>query len=1572
MGYTIPEGVDTMLDVVGVGWPNVDEDAYRDMADALREFGDDADDDAYAAYQHIQKLLATGQSESLTALDAHWSKVQGKHKDLAKAARLVAGALDRVADIIVARKIAAVAELADLCATVGITLAFAPVTAGLSALLAGAKIAATRIAFKRILKEMAEAAVSEIVATLTEPAVAAIENIVADLAVQTALNVAGVQDGYNTGQAAQAGKDALQINSAGGPGGPGPGGGPVIDHDAHNKAGMHLAGVQITMREKTGGKLGKAKGHHGRAKGKDSLTAVLDTTIEGVVEKLGKALGDLGDHVGKTVPDRITQSSKIHKDTDHDIRDQVHRVNAGKDSEPGDRRSDRDGAGRDRRSPPKRTEGRDNLRINSAQLSKRARPLDVKETCGDPVDMASGQMILAQTDVRLPGSLPLTLRRTHLSGYEAGASFGSSWASTIDERLEEDAQSGGVSWYREDGSVLVYPRLPDIVGDRVQPAEGMLLPLTYMSRDGAYALTVQDPCTGLIRHFETAPLRSGVWWLTEIEDRNGNTLTIERSEAGTAAEVIHSGGYRVQVESDPELGRVRALHVLADDGPVRIRSFRYDDSAALVEVRNAVNAPLHLTYDTAQRITGWRDSTDTEFVYIYDASGRVVETRGTDGILNSRITYGVPDESGTRTVSYTDSLGHTTVYRSDRHGQIIAITDPLGHITTQTWDRHDHLLTRTDPLSRTTRWDWNDSGDLVAFTTPDGACTRIAYNDSHLPVELTNPDGTQTLQEFHGCGNRTRLTTADGAVHHFTYHSTGAVATATDPLGFITTIECDAAGMPTAVIDPRGARMQGRYDMFGRLVRRTNALGDTTTLARNGEGHLERRTAPDGTAETWTWDGEGNCTSYTDPLGGATCLSYGAFGLLRARTSPDGSSHRYRHDTEERLTHVTNALGQTWHYAYDSAGRLAAETDFDGRTTAYTYDAAGQPAARTAAGETVAYEFDVAGRLSCKTVDGARTEYRYDEASRLTTATSPSSSLGFSYDAAGRLLTQHTDGAALSLAYDLAGRRTSRTTSSGAVTTWAHDEGHRPASMAVSGHTVAFDYDASGRELTRDVDDFVSLSHIYDTSGRLTAQFVTDGVGRDPLQHRSFIYRADGHLTGVEDQLAGTRRFDLDAAGRVTAVHAGKRSESYAYDAMGNQTSASWARGFPGHDATGPRDYVGTRITRAGNVRYEHDARGRITVRQKTRLSRNPDTWRYEWDAEDKLTAVTAPDGTRWCYLYDPLGRRTAKLRMADDGMTVLERTDFTWDGVTLCEQTTRVAGAPELVTLTWDHDGLTPLTQTETKHLADAPQEVIDRRFFVIVTDQIGTPTELVDEAGHITWRARASLWGATSWNRDATAYTPLRFSGQYHDLETELNYNYFRHYDSETARYATLDPLGLVPAPNPAAYVDNPHALTDPLGLKPCDENDVTWGGRVRYGAPGPHGRATSMHATISGDMLGGKTKAQVDPAGWQSGMGYNRAHLLAAMIGGSNKDSRNFVTMHSYANSPIMRQVELQVRNAVRDDGETIQYSVTPIYADNNAKIPLGVTIEAHGDNGFQMHPHGSTEGGTNALTIWNRKR
>lgn len=454
---------------------------------------------------------------------------------------------------------------------------------------------------------------------------------------------------------------------------------------------------------------------------------------------------------------------------------------------------------------------------------------------------------------------------------------------------------------------------------------------------------------------------------------------------------------------------------------------------------------------------------------------------------------------------------------------------------------------------------------------------------------------------------------------------------------------------------------------------------------------------------------------------------------------------------------------------------------------------------------------------------GAVTTYAYDATGGLVRAVGPDAVLTLQRDDSGRLMSETVNGRTLTYTYDVLGRRTGRTTPTGAISTWAHDAAGNRTELTTGGHTLAFTHDAAGRELTRHIGEALTLTNAFDPLGRLTKQELT-GPGDTRLQHRAYTYRADGNLTGIDDDLNGTRRFDLDAAGRVIAVQASNWTESYAYDAAGNQTRAAWPDSMPGQEATGDRTYTGTRITRAGNVRYEHDEAGRITLRQKTRLSRKPDTWRYTWDAEDRLTSVVTPDGTTWRYRYDPLGRRIAKQRLAADAETVLEQVDFTWDGTTLCEQTTHTPGTDQsAITLTWDHQGIRPLTQTERKTAGDASQDEIDQRFFAIITDLVGAPTELVDEHGDIAWRTRRTLWGTTTWDRSATAYTPLRFPGQYFDPETGLHYNFHRHYDPETARYTTPDPLGLAPAPNPNSYVHNPHTWSDAHGLAPCQVGQV-----------------------------------------------------------------------------------------------------------------------------------------------------
>ncbi|MBO0804561.1 MAG: RHS repeat-associated core domain-containing protein, partial [Nocardiopsaceae bacterium] len=153
-----------------------------------------------------------------------------------------------------------------------------------------------------------------------------------------------------------------------------------------------------------------------------------------------------------------------------------------------------------------------------------------------------------------------------------------------------------------------------------------------------------------------------------------------------------------------------------------------------------------------------------------------------------------------------------------------------------------------------------------------------------------------------------------------------------------------------------------------------------------------------------------------------------------------------------------------------------------------------------------------------------------------------------------------------------------------------------------------------------------------------------------------------------------------------------------------------------------------------------------------------------------------------------------------------------------LAEQAEHGPGPGRSRVTTWDYrpGTFTPLTQATRTTLRDAPQQVIDEQFHAIITDLTGTPSELVAPDGTLAGHQQRTLWGTTTWGADG-ASTPLRFPGQYHDPETGLHYNNQRYYDPHAGAYLTPDPLGLAASPNPHAYVPNPCAHIDPLGLEP-----------------------------------------------------------------------------------------------------------------------------------------------------------
>lgn len=460
-------------------------------------------------------------------------------------------------------------------------------------------------------------------------------------------------------------------------------------------------------------------------------------------------------------------------------------------------------------------------------------------------------------------------------------------------------------------------------------------------------------------------------------------------------------------------------------------------------------------------------------------------------------------------------------------------------------------------------------------------------------------------------------------------------------------------------------------------------------------------------------------------------------------------------------------------------------------------------------GQTLRFTLDALGRMTAQLDEstGEVTSYAYAANGALLHAANADAAVTREHDAVGRVISESVNDRTSTYTYDAMGRRTSRTTPAGVRSEWSYDPAGRPTGLSRGDGALAFAYDAAGRETERRIGDATTLTQAWDKANRLTTQTLATHGANEPdrlLQQRTYAYRPDGYLTEIRELTTGTRRFALDPIGRVTDVQAHGWSERYAYDRTGNQTHAD----APHHPTTGERSYDGALIRRAGRTTYEHDAAGRLIRRTRKLLNGQTRTWTYTWNGENRLTRATTPSGEEWTYAYDPLGRRVSKT--GPDGAVLA----FTWDGTALAEQS-----APDDTTTTWDYAPGThrPMAQSvrRTAETGTIPQSEYDARFFAIVTDLVGTPVELVTPDGTLAWQARTTLWGTPLPAAGSEVDCPLRFPGQYADEETGLHYNYFRHYDPETARYTTPDPLGLAPAPNAVAYVRNPHSWTDHLGL-------------------------------------------------------------------------------------------------------------------------------------------------------------
>ncbi|NYI08177.1 WXG100 family type VII secretion target [Allostreptomyces psammosilenae] len=207
MAVMLPEELEYPLRVIGITWPDLDEDAVREVAQAFRDYADEIASAREEADGAVAQLLAGSSGEGMEAFGGHWEKVSGQHfQGLADASRTIASALDTAATAIEAGKCSIVAQLDVLAPEIAAAVAAAaPATPGLPSLAGLGPAQTARTAVREILRETAERAAEALTAAAGDAVLASLEGVLTELLGRGLENATGLRDGYDAGRAGDAG-----------------------------------------------------------------------------------------------------------------------------------------------------------------------------------------------------------------------------------------------------------------------------------------------------------------------------------------------------------------------------------------------------------------------------------------------------------------------------------------------------------------------------------------------------------------------------------------------------------------------------------------------------------------------------------------------------------------------------------------------------------------------------------------------------------------------------------------------------------------------------------------------------------------------------------------------------------------------------------------------------------------------------------------------------------------------------------------------------------------------------------------------------------------------------------------------------------------------------------------------------------------------------------------------------------------------------------------------------------------------------------------------------------------------
>lgn len=847
----------------------------------------------------------------------------------------------------------------------------------------------------------------------------------------------------------------------------------------------------------------------------------------------------------------------------------------------------------------------------------------------------------------------------------------------------------------------------------------------------------------------------------------------------------------------------------------------------------------------------------------YDSKGNRIKTIAGFDSDDERITEYEYDQYGQQTVvrfigrtnvdgSVSRTVEMTTEY--DNYGNVIKRTDGNGNVITfKEFTAIGHATKVTDGRGNTRTLNYDDHGNLISRTSSLGFVEHTEYDSLNRITRQVDAEQRETTYEYDARNKPFKTTDNAGGVTESRYRIDGGLLSYKDQSGLLTNYTYDRVGRVTEVIDGVGNKTITRYvkqdEISGNLVESVETPNTKEVMSYDA---LNREIS------------RNQLSVKDDNLISASSSTYTLRGNMKTATDANGHTSSYSYNAHNQISIEVDAIGNTVHYDYDHRGSLARVTDALNFKTYCEYDGEQNRVSETRpyVGDRddaikQRYEFDANNNQVRKTdYNGNVAKFIYDKDNRLagfnnTLNTEPikdgskaERSITYSYDKTGLPLTYQDNLLSTAYEYDELARLTKQTSNFGVIP-------GVQGSLAFS-KTLNKTYYPNGQLKQHTDPEGNSIAYAYDAAGKLK-QMSVQGVGSILVnEYQGFLPTAISYPGGINRQLAydGLARltqinvqnnagnpilnleYGFDNKGNITSRNANGQDNQYGYDNIDRLTSAQQPNQFGNqsftYDGNGNRtnwvkettgsadvDITNNRteesyaysdwqelLGQTDNANNSYDANGALLLNPEKSLT-------FTHNSHAHIASVALSNGQSVNYLYDGKNRRIVKA--GTDSATVFLY-DETGSGL-IAEYTAQ----GELIRgYGYEPGGLFTTDPVTFKTPTDTGYD-----FAYYQNDHLGTPQQLVKSSGEVIWQASYDAFGEVVLDIE-TVEQPLRFPGQYYDLESELHYNWNRYYDSGVGRYVSSDPIGKEGGKNLFIYAKNsPLYYLDPYGLKVKDDS-------------------------------------------------------------------------------------------------------------------------------------------------------